>query len=71
MTCVHLRKLYQFCQTEEIKVSSADLVHFVCPQCGVQDVCPSVLLDEYEATHHESESPRDEAQEPSSTNSPS
>ncbi len=48
MICVHVKKLYQLCQTEGLKISSSDLVHIVCEQCGVQEVCPSVLTDEYD-----------------------
>lgn len=49
MTCVHLRKLYQLCHQEGVKLGGADLIHLVCPQCGVREVCPSMLMDEYEA----------------------
>jgi hypothetical protein len=49
MTCVHLRKLYQLCQQEELRLGSSDLIRIVCQQCGVQDECPSLLLDEYES----------------------
>jgi hypothetical protein len=49
MTCVHLRKLYQLCQQEELRLGSSDLIRIVCQQCGVQDECPSLLLQEYEA----------------------
>lgn len=51
MTCVHLRKLYQLCENEGLKLGGSDLIRVVCQQCGVQDVCPSMLVDEYEATH--------------------
>ena len=53
MTCVHLRKLYEICEDSEIRLSSADLVHIVCKQCGHKEVCPSTILDEYE--WHESQ----------------
>jgi hypothetical protein len=49
MTCVHLKQLYQLCQENELRFSGSDLVHIVCQQCGEQEVCPSVLSDEYEA----------------------
>ena len=49
MTCIHLKKLYQLCQQEGLKLAGADLIHIVCEQCGEQEVCPSVLYDEYEA----------------------
>ena len=49
MTCVHLRKLYQLCQQEELRLGGSDLIRIVCHQCGVQDECPSLLMDEYES----------------------
>jgi hypothetical protein len=49
MTCVHLKQLYQLCQENHLRFSGSDLVHIVCQQCGEQEVCPSVLSDEYEA----------------------
>ena len=48
MTCVHLRKLYDLCQTSDIRLTSSDLVHVVCMQCGQKEVCPSMLMEEYE-----------------------
>jgi hypothetical protein len=53
MTCVHLKKLYDLCADEQLKIGSGDLVRIVCTQCGEQDVCPSMLMEEYEATHPE------------------
>jgi hypothetical protein len=29
-------------------LSSSDLVHLVCEQCGKQEVCPANLLDQHE-----------------------
>lgn len=49
MTCVHLRQLYELCQKNELKIGASDLVRVVCHQCGEQEVCPSILMDEYEA----------------------
>lgn len=49
MTCVHLKELYQLCQENNLRFSGSDLVHIVCQECGEQEVCPSVLTDEYEA----------------------
>jgi predicted RNA-binding Zn-ribbon protein involved in translation (DUF1610 family) len=55
MTCIHLKQLYDYCQTHNLKLSSTDLIRIVCPQCGVEEVCPSVLAEEYESKHHEPE----------------
>ena len=49
MTCVHLQQLYKLCQEHELKLGGSDLVRVVCQQCGVQEVCPSMLMDEYDA----------------------
>lgn len=46
MTCVHLRKLYDLCQTHELKLGGADLIHIICHECGEKEVCPSGLMDE-------------------------
>ena len=48
MTCIHLRELYQLCQSKSLKLSSSDLIHIVCQQCGEQEVCPSLLTKESE-----------------------
>jgi len=53
MTCKHLKELYEICQTHQLKLSSTDLIRIVCPQCGVEEVCPSVLAEEYETRHHD------------------
>jgi hypothetical protein len=53
MTCRHLKELYDICQTHQLKLSSTDLIRIVCPQCGVEEVCPSVLADEYEVRHRD------------------
>jgi hypothetical protein len=57
MTCKHLKELYDICQTHQLKLSSSDLIRIVCPQCGIEEVCPSVLEEEYETRHHEEEAP--------------
>jgi Fe2+ or Zn2+ uptake regulation protein len=54
MVCVHLRKLYQLCQDENIQLSSSDLIHIVCEQCGVKDVCPSALIEQLESDENPS-----------------
>lgn len=45
MVCDHLRHLYQLCTTQQIRLSSSELVHFVCKQCDAQDTCPSNLME--------------------------
>jgi hypothetical protein len=63
MTCKHLKELYEICQTHRLKLSSSDLIRMVCPQCGVEEVCPSVLVEEYEMRHKESgEEPAEDGQ---------
>jgi hypothetical protein len=51
MTCVHLRRLYELCHDNDLRIqlTSSDLVRIVCRQCGEQEVCPSTLTDEYDA----------------------
>lgn len=49
MTCVHLKQLYQLCQENDLRFSSSDLVRIICHECGFEEVCPSVLTDEYDA----------------------
>ncbi len=46
MTCVHLRKLYELCQTHDLRLGGADLIHIICHECGEKEVCPSGLMDE-------------------------
>ncbi len=70
MTCKHLKELYDICQAHRLKLSSSDLIRIVCPQCGVEEVCPSVLAEEYETRHHD-EPPKPTAQKPDSASSSS
>jgi len=51
MSCVHLKKLYDLCEKEDLKIGASDLVRIVCTQCGEQEVCPSVMMEEYDAKH--------------------
>ena len=48
MPCEHMKKLYQLCSDSGIRLSSTDLIRIACKECGDTEVCPSVLLDEYE-----------------------
>lgn len=45
MSCVHLQQLYTLCEKEGIKLSSSDLIHMVCNQCGKQEVCPTAMVE--------------------------
>ena len=49
MTCVHLQQLFKLCQDQKLKLGGSDLIRVVCHQCGLQEVCPSTLMDEYDA----------------------
>lgn len=55
MSCVHLQKLFQLCQENELRISSSDLVHVVCDRCQKDEVCPTLLFQQYEARHPEQE----------------
>jgi hypothetical protein len=48
MACIHLRRLYQLCQDENLRLSGSDLIHIVCQQCGVQEVCPAAYVEPLE-----------------------
>ncbi len=63
MTCVHLKKLYDLCAQEDLKIGSSDLVRIVCKQCGEQEVCPSLLVEEYEAQHPDEDQQEDDSDE--------
>ena len=49
MTCKHLQQLYKLCQDHDLKLGSSDLIRIVCQQCDEKEVCPSTLMDEYDA----------------------
>jgi hypothetical protein len=51
MACVHLNQLYQLCKESQVRLSSTDLIHLVCKQCQKEEVCPSVLYEEYDEAH--------------------
>jgi hypothetical protein len=53
MACIHLQKLYKLCQEQDLKLSGSELIRVVCLQCGEQEVCPSMLMDEYDAKEPE------------------
>ena len=64
MPCVHLKKLYELCQMHDLRLSSADLIHIVCSQCGVVDVCPSVYADRVDSNHQELAIKQEEGETP-------
>ena len=49
MTCVHLQQLFKLCRDQRLTLGGSDLIRVVCHQCGLQEVCPSTLMDEYDA----------------------
>jgi len=53
MPCKHLKALYELCETHGLKLSSSDLIRILCPECGTEEICPSVLWEEYEKRHPE------------------
>jgi hypothetical protein len=65
MTCVHLRKLYELCQTHDLKLGGPDLIHIICHECGEKEVCPSALMDELSDESTDESRPAD-ASEPKS-----
>ncbi len=56
MVCNHLKELYDLCDKHQIRLSGSDLIRVVCKQCEQDETCPSVLMDEYDATHADDES---------------
>ena len=65
MPCVHLKQLYHLCKEHEIRIGGLDMVRLTCNQCNVKDVCPSVLVDEFDFDERQAgQSPDDEAIHP-------
>lgn len=56
MSCKHLQELYQLCQQYNLKLTGSELVRIVCPTCGVDEICPNVLMEEYDRRHIETSS---------------
>lgn len=55
MVCTHLKELYRFCEENQLRLGSADLIHVICRQCEEEETCPSMLMDEYDAKHPDEE----------------
>lgn len=51
MVCDHLKELFALCETHQLKIAGADLVRIVCKTCNEHEVCPSMLMDEYDARY--------------------
>lgn len=49
MVCNHLKELYELCESHHLRLSGSDLIRIVCRTCNEHEVCPSVLMDEYDA----------------------
>lgn len=55
MVCTHLSELYQLCEKHQLRLGGSDLIRLVCRQCELEETCPSVLMDEYDASHPDDE----------------
>lgn len=64
MTCKHLKALYETCREHHLRFSSSDLIRIMCPECDVEEVCPSVLCDEYTDRHKGGSLPHKEREPP-------
>jgi hypothetical protein len=40
-----------------LRLSGSDLIRVVCKQCGHEETCPSVFIDEYDAGHPDETGP--------------
>ncbi|HOP77573.1 MAG TPA: hypothetical protein PL064_02075 [Thermogutta sp.] len=63
MSCKHLQELYQLCHQYNLKLTGSELVRIVCPTCGVDEICPNVLMEEYDRRHSPEEAPPTSADE--------
>lgn len=66
MICEHLRELYRLCESNELRLSSSDLIRVVCRQCDREDTCPSNLTVPDEEDVEPSASDPGESGQPSS-----
>lgn len=57
MNCIHLQQLVQLCHDNDLRLSSSDLIHIVCNQCGKQDVCPSNLVEQFDSPEDDAGTP--------------
>ena len=53
MVCTHLKELFELCETHQLKIAGPDLIRIVCKQCDKHEVCPSMLMDEYDSRYED------------------
>ncbi len=53
MVSDHLKELFELCETHQLKIGGPDLIRIVCKQCDKHEVCPSMLMDEYDARYED------------------
>jgi hypothetical protein len=53
MVCNHLKELFELCETHQLKIAGPDLIRIVCKQCDKHEVCPSMLMDEYDSRYED------------------
>lgn len=51
MVCNHLRELYELCESHQLRLGGSDLIRIICKTCNEHEVCPSMLMDEYDARY--------------------
>ena len=51
MVCNHLKELYELCESHNLRMGGADMIRIVCKTCNEHEVCPSMLMDEYDARY--------------------
>ena len=61
MTCKHLQMI-ALCTEHHLRLLPSEVIRIVCPTCGEEEECPSVLYDEYASRHPEpeGEAPKEE-----------
>ncbi len=68
MPCQHQTQLYQLLEKTGVKLASSDVIRITCRQCGEIEVCPSVMLDEYEKAGVNDDEMQDNAEKPTTSN---
>ena len=53
MVCTHLKELFELCETHQLKIAGPDLIRIVCKQCDKHEVCPSMLMEEYDSRYED------------------